>query len=685
MPVRLRWICLLCVVVVGSAVGAEPETTSDSEAPDLVGRDKQGRLIPAQAPAPAELNNPWPAEWQEGFAERADHALKYWSRQRLSFNTWGENEKSGYPHMMWAYLLGRKDQALKAFHASDYQKQDHAHTLGVDLYWCFTLKGQMRKFFHFGPALSEEYKARFLKAGKIWTEKDPYGRPHPVHGKGGKGGGWGPNAKGSWVDVRRTDNLRAMTDTSVYLMAEATGNEATRKLYKQRILAYVRMLYNMGMMEWDSCNYHGHTLAPYHNLYDFAKDPEVRKLAKAALDWLYSAGALKYWRGGFGGPNNRDYGNSNVVFGGGAVQPLWLYFDDAVIDNPTGHYDDVHHITSSYRPPMAVVHLARKSFPRPVEILSTKPYYRMWEPGQEHTPQYWETLYWGRTFSLGSAVSREPMKPWTPCVFKMMAHNSRRGVDYFVVNTSQLAGHKSFKNAGDQIAQYRDLLVWLKPVSAPDKTFHFQIPRSADVEDVKGVRFVQMEKTWLAIRPISLGPWKEWKIPQFRDKKDRRTGKPLPNPAAETYKDEAYFTATATGEDYAGFALEVGEEKEFPSYAAFKQAVLSRGKLDLRHLGRGDVTLTGTDAATLRIQHNSANDLPAVHRDGVKFDYAKHLDVYKPVTGDAPIVNEWMSGKLTVTAGGWQFTSQVTEDGKVTWDRRRLGAGPERAKSRTDR
>ncbi|MFM7717323.1 MAG: hypothetical protein ACKO7A_32840, partial [Microcystis sp.] len=102
-------------------------------------------------------------------------------------------------------------------------------------------------------------------------------------------------------------------ETSVYLMAEETGNEATRQLYKSKIKRYVSALYNIGMGEWDSEVYHGHTFAPYLNLYDFAQDTEVKQWAKMALDWLSMAASVKYYRGGWGGPVKRDYGDGHGV------------------------------------------------------------------------------------------------------------------------------------------------------------------------------------------------------------------------------------------------------------------------------------------------------------------------------------------------------------------------------------
>lgn len=661
MPKQALSFVWLTVVVISAGPLAGAEKTY---------RDDRGHVRVRPFPTDPKLNNPWPAEWEDAFAARAGHALEYWSKQSLGFNTWGENEKAGYPQMMWAYLLGEKERAVKAFEEDDAQRADHRHTMGVDFYWCFTLKGQMRKYFYFGDALSSEYREKFRKGAAIWTEQDPYGRPHPVYGTGGKGGVWGPDAKGSWVDLRRTDNLRAMTDTSVYLMAEHTGNEATRQLYKQRILAYVRMLYHVGMMEWDSENYHGHTLAPYHNLYDFAKDPEVKKLAKAALDWLYAAGAVKYWRGGFGGPNNRDYGGGNVVFGGGAVQPLWLYFGDAAMENPTGHYDDVHHITSSYRPPAAVVELAHKNFARPVELHATKPDYSLWDPAEpiEPTePRYWETTFFGKSYQLGSARSKEPMQPWTPSMLKMTIFNSKRGVDYFVANTGKLGEH-SVKNEGDQIAQYENLLIWLRPADRGERTFYFQLPHSARREVAGGVWFAEMEKTYLAIRPIQLPAYTDYSLPLVSDEIDKRTQQPKPNERGVLYQDEQFFETTAEGKGYAGFALEVGETSEHGSFQAFQRAIAAEGKLDTSRLAEGRATLTGTDGKTLAIRHNAENDLPEVLRDGAAWDYSDHQDVYRPEGSSGPITQQWLSGTLTVEAAKHRFTCTVTADGNVTWE-----------------
>jgi hypothetical protein len=609
------------------------------------------RILPL--PVEAKVNNPWASEWERGFQTRVQHALKHFATNRLGGTSYGESEKDMYPRAMLAFLNGRRAEALKVLQSEDAQaKEDHAHTLGIDYYWCFTLKGQARKYFFFGQYLDPAYRRRMFDAAKIWTAEDPLHRPHPKYGKGDPTKGvWGPENKGSWVDVRDTDNLRAMRDTSVYLFAEETGNEATRVLYKRKILGYVLMLYHVGMREWDSPVYHSHALSTWHNLFDFARDTEVKLYAKAALDWLYTAGALKYYRGGFGGPSLRDYGGSTVVFGGNAIHPLELYFGDGPLPDPNPDRDDLYIITSAYRPPQAVVELARKKFERPVEILSTKPFYKFWEYGTEAKPRFYETLFIGRTFQMGSVVAAQPEKAWNPSVFSLMVSNSTRGVDYFAANTSPMWGH-SEKLAGDQLAQNRNLLLWLRP-ARPVQPFYFQAPRQAKSEVEDGIWFVAFEKTWLALKPINLAVRVEME-PATKRASDARL-----------YAGERFYKWETSGETFAGFALEIAESGSFED---FKRDVKSRSTLDLSAVKEGVVELVGRHGHKLKLAHNVTNDLSRVWRNGVEHDWSKHQDVYRPGSGSAPIQLGWQSGTLRVSAGGKVFEQAVAPSGKVSFN-----------------
>ena len=616
-----------------------PTTPSSNPSPAST-TQANGLIHVEPLPVDAKLKNLWLDELEKEFWQRANQAIRYYAGKNYG-NTQGENEKRSYPFAMLDFLAGNRKKALAFLESEDAQAVDNRHTEGIDYYYCFTLKGQIRKYFFFGNFLDPAYKQRMFNGAKKWTEQDPLGRLHPIYGKGKGGDGWGPNVRGGWVDGRNTDNLRAMREVSVYLMAEETGNEAIRRLYQQKIQRYVWALYHIGMGEWDSENYLGHTFAAYLNLYDFAKDSEVKQLGKAALDWLATAGAVKYDQGGFGGPTKRDYGGSNVVYGAGAARFLWQYFGDSPLPNPQPERDAIHVITSAYRPPLAVVALARKQFRKPIELLSTKPLYENWQPGGEDRPGYWETTFFGHTYQLGSVVSEFSDGDVGP--FKLMAKNSGRGVDFFVVNTGGNRVQPG-KNPGDQIGQYRNLAIWLRPAS--NQLFFFQLPKTTKAEIEDGIWFFQLEKTWLAIHPISLSPYTEAAIQDEN--------------SAKLDSNEWTIRATTRGNSYAGWTLEVGEQESYGSYADFKQAVKTKSNLDLRAIATGTVTLKGANGTSLKLTHNPKTELPIVVRNGIQYDWFKNFDLYKPTESKAPISLGWKTGNLRVEAGGSVFEMRIS-------------------------
>ncbi|NET59257.1 MAG: hypothetical protein F6K47_24885 [Symploca sp. SIO2E6] len=580
----------------------------------------------------SETQNQWTPELEAEYQLRAKEAIAYYAGKGYG-NTHGENEKRSYPYAMFDFLAGNREQGLSFLQSEDAESGDHEHTEGIDYYYSFTLKGQVRKYFFLGQFLDPDYRQRMFEGAKKWTEQDPKGRPHPIYGKGKGGNGWGPQVRGGWVDGRNTDNLRAMREVAVYLMAEETGNEATRLLYQQKLQRYVWALYHIGMGEWDSENYLGHTFAAYLNLYDFAQDPEVKQLGKAALDWMATAAALKYYRGGFGGPTKRDYGKGNVVYGSNTARLFWLYFGDVTLPNPKPERDIIHLITSTYRPPAAVVALARKQFDKPVEILGSKPIYENWKPGGEEQPAYWETNFFGHTYQLGSVAGKFADGDVGP--FKLMAYNQDRGVDYFVANTGG-GWVQPGKNQGDQVGQYRNLVIWLRPSS--EQPFFFQLPKSAQAEIEDGIWFWKLEKTWLAIHPINLASSTKVTIGNRK--------------LAQHYSQEQTWQAKSIRKSYTGFALEVGEQESHGSYPEFKQAVKTKSQLDLTNLATGTVQLRGANGNRLQLTHNPNHELPILLRNGVKHNWLQHLELYHSSNGNKPISLGWKTGKLRVEAGG---------------------------------
>jgi hypothetical protein len=683
---------------------------------------------------PALRNTPWPRDLEEGFQERARHAIGIYSKTATVNHTL-EMEKGTLPAVMFNYLAGQKEHALAQFAILD---GEQPWTFGIDLYWCFTLKGQVRKYFLWKDELPKDYVDTFERAAKLWASEDPRPtmelvhaledadpevrahalgllqamratppkdlaekvtnpearkalldfaesplaasvpgedvaawtdwwrffsdrdwkvfeevervsnpRPHPTHGVGSGpvGVSWDPGTRGGWVDARNTDNLRAMRETTVYLLAEATGNEIIRKLYKQKIRRFVSDLYNVGMGEWDSETYIGHTTIPYINLYDFSKDPDVTALAKAALDWIATATAWKFYDGGFAPPSKRDYGGACKVWGSGATSLPALWFGSSTPD-PQPHVDDVHAITSSYRPPLAVWHLANKNFTRPVEVLATKPAYQVFLPGGDERPRYFETVYYGNRFYLGSTICEGADGDMSP--FALVAENPARGVDYVLAAPGLTYTRKE---SGSQIGQHHNLILYL---SKSPKDFSWQMPKSAQVTSEDGVWFVKLHSTWLALWPIGLQEWQPGANPKHRN--------------LDTAMDGIRIAKAAQGKDASGFAMIVSDDKAHATFDAFRAAI--KQDASLKEAGKDRWVLSAPGGRSLDMTLNREQDFPMVLRDGVARDYAV-FDQWKPSADKGPLQAGWKAGGLTVRAGGWIYQAKLDDQGRPTFSERK--------------
>ncbi|TVR11637.1 MAG: hypothetical protein EA401_10570 [Planctomycetota bacterium] len=671
--------------------------------------------IQVQAPPVVEEWRPqsWPQTEEAAYWRRANWVFNYHAG-RIGVRTHGEQEKSTFPQTMFNYLPGQHERVIEALQSRDRQADtDHSWTEGIDFYWTFTIKGQMRKYFFFGPALDEEYRQRMYRGARTWTEVDPrpsfelvrslrsedekvrnyatellkqfraniaeldldevegdisdsmagedLGQdpeawtrwwqhyadqgwqtyenierlanpyPHPVHGVGSGpvGATWDPPVRGMRVDARNTDNMRAMRNVSVYLMAEETGNERVQRLYRDKLRDFIVHLYRLHHGEWDSENYLHHTIAPFHNLYDFAQDPEVVGMAKAALDYLYASAAVKYYRGHSLAPTKRT--------GGGLEDFVWLYFGDENNPPQRAYYDLFHVVSSSYRPPMAAVQIGRGDFARPAEMINAKPEYDYWLPGRDQQPSTWETIYYGESFYLGTAVSRGPqgdVRAWDVALDR-----EDGGADLLRANTGN---RTNGKRRGDQIGQYRNLAIWLRRDN--DARFVFEMPGFDQVVQNHGVWFMQHGQNYLALYPINL-PAQAWQKMEGAD------GATSINPRQ--------------GEgDYAGFALQIVDANAVDSFADFQQ--MAAQALDLSNLDQGQVQLRGVDNRVLTLRLNSENDLPHIERDGDALDWLSMRNPYQGMDDHAPIQVDAQRGELQLQAGGHRFVQSIDQAGRVT-------------------
>ncbi|TVR43913.1 MAG: hypothetical protein EA402_08515 [Planctomycetota bacterium] len=641
--IRLPILMLTCLLIVFS-----PFAANGSEHP-LTTIAEDGTITIHQVKTDPAFNNPTDETYEAVLRERYNALLTLWARRSdgsfgtPSSNKFAENEKRSYPDAMMHILAGNVAPGVRVLEASDSPQSpnDNDHTFGIDLYWAFTLKGQVRKFFHFRPLLNPDYIATMERAIDAWTKSHPRFTPHPVHQRYRHDvQGWGPNRFGHrQVDGRRTDNLYAMSTGSVYLFAEAAGNEETRLRAKSEILGYVWALYSIGHGEWDSIAYHSHVVAPFINIYDFAQDPEVKMAAKLALDHFFTAAALRYHKGAFLGASKRDYGGGGYRQMDSGFMDFFHYWFGHAPGESSREPDQIHAITTSYRPPPAVRAIARRNFKNPVEIRATKPNYENWQEGMSDRPRNFDSQWIGRHGGIGSTIDPGGNGDLAPFRAVLEGPNDTAGV-VAVAPTNRL----NTKLSGCQIAQHGNLVVWITPQR--DQPWNVYFTKNVEKSESDGVIYLATDRAWIAIHRSGIG--------EFSHRK-------LSGGDARRFTD-AFFYAAPHQTELTVMALEYAERGDFDSLGDFQQAVANNASFSFSD---GVVNFTGASGRILEVTHNPENDIPIMRLNGElrDFDDPAEWALWRTIGDEIEVSLGWKEGGLTVQAGGHTFRAHFSLDG----------------------
>ena len=485
-------------------------------------------------------------------------------------------------------------------------------------------------------------------------------RPHPKYGigTGPVGAAWDPGVRGGWVDWRNTDNLRSMREVAVYLFAEETGNELVRKVYRERIRRTARSFYSVGNGEWDSPAYLGLTIAGYMGLFDFARDREVRLLAKGTVDYLVTTAAVKYFHAGAAGPNTRDYGTWSSGDGGGASRLWSTWLPEPNWPVPANLADMA--FLSAYRPPAAVVALANNEAALPWELLASHPVYSNWLPGADDAPGYHETQYRSRDFQMGSQVEGGTHDG---CGCKIVLAHPTRGCDYLIA-TANRKGNPCV-GGNDRIAQCRNALIWLNG-SRKDAAGAWQgaawrvlMPGDAAIEREGDVVFLRFARCWAALHPIrcTFGQADPSLVNPYAGK--RGGGKLVDSSGNAGVVGSRYTVLPAAGAaaPLTGLAIELADELHFADYAAFRAAVLGKSKV---HATDGGADFAAASGARVAMAWDGKAVLPEVKRDGKAHDWSNHRALWQAgSTKSAPVSLGWKEGRLRVSAGGRHFSGTM--------------------------
>jgi len=322
-------------------------------------------------------------EYESMFLERAQYLIDFAADiYRPPFPNYSDPEKVYWPVTIARLTKYGNDDEVANGYIDRFCHRSPFHFILVGM-------ARLMPLFESAPQLAA-HKLQYLE--NVMNRKDSY---NPWSGEG-------------------TENHINMSRTSGYIFAEAMEDypdlfpEATamKDSMKRWIGYYASTIYRVGTGEFNASTYGAYNIIGWLNLYDFARDPVIRKKARAVLDYYACETALHYLQGMTGGPESR--GAPQAIACRTETDYLgWLWFGDLprpvdgdffVSNTYKPPLQSIHAATSNYRPPREAVWLAKKRFAGPVLYRNSKPAYLLCMPSYVKHMQYIHP-----DFSLGSA------------------------------------------------------------------------------------------------------------------------------------------------------------------------------------------------------------------------------------------------------------------------------------------
>jgi hypothetical protein len=481
-----------------------------------------------------------------------------------------------------------------------------------------------------------------------------------------------------------TENHRFMSRCSGYVWAEYLdarfpdeGFDEHKAWLSDWLTAQTRKFYTVGQGEYDSSTYVGFSAASWANVYDFADDPDMRDLARAALDWLAAAYARKYFHGLNAGPEARGFarepvgtssekpsfpGTENLLYSQTGTHTdwvAWLWWDDSArgvwMDRPhveVNRFPAMNLALSGYRPHPVIRNIASKNVPLPYEARGSKPGYYGTDGNKDQ-----EILYFNDHYALTTLYSPEPgvrtsgtILPQTT-MFKACLLDER---DVLVFGASNgYHGHYPLEGRSpfDQYHQARDAAVNVCYVAETDALREKGKPDRAIERSILGVPTGAGE-------PVRDGDWWFWQVGGAY-----LAARPLSGTAAfdtlgrDAEKDDHRWLVSPG--KLTGWAIQLGQRPDYPTLADFVSAVRKGCELDLsRFEAERTVTFTSLRGDVLKLRHTGGpGGRPDAWTNGQELDYENW-----PVFASPYVRQDLHSGVLTLSDGTDTLTIDLSGD-----------------------
>ncbi len=401
----------------------------------------------------------------------------------------------------------------------------------------------------------------------------------------------------------------------------------------------VRRMLTIGMGEYCSSTYLAFSAASLSSVVDFSPDERTRDLARAGMDWIAAAVALKYFHGCTVGPESRGFAARAVSTPTDWM--AWLWFGGSardVTDDPPTRVTR-HAVTalalSGYRPPPAIVALARKEVDLPFTARNSKPAYYGPQGNKDQ-----EILFVGRHTAMGTLYSPEGGVRVVGTILPQTTMFKAALLGDDDVHTFGAANgyHRHYPIEGrtpyDQYHQAGDAalnLCWV-PADEDERTVH---------RSIFGAPLALGD-------PVEDGGWVFWSTGQGHIAARPLNGQAAFAEVASAPRDPLHRWLVSLGR-LGGWAIQLGEAPTYPDLDAFRRAVVEKVAVDTSRLeSHREARMTSLAGDVLVIRHTGG---PGGRPDASTNGQALTWDDW-PVYDSPPLRQALGSGRMVIEAGG---------------------------------
>ena len=445
----------------------------------------------------------------------------------------------------------------------------------------------------------------------------------------------------NWTDTGTENHMFMQRPSGLALMdgsGWSVGDPATEATNEAWLRSELDKFLTIGQGEFHSSTYYGYSIGGLLNLYDFARNPKLKELAKGLLDWYATNMALRLSWGTAGSAESRGFDRNTWDSGLSAV--AWIWWGDgteagekmrngsARLALPAG--------ISTYRPPQHLRALARKEVPLPYTLRASHPIYYSYTQGNH----LWETFYVTEDYSLGTLL--EPARSYQVkgtiraqyATYKLVVRDPK-GINNAVIS---LAGtyhgpQATGRSPGDQYVQERGAVIFQLILN--DQDLQAGVPQQSHLVLPKRYGEPLRYKNWYIWRLENIWfcaiPWGDEINLEMLSQK---------------YKD--YMALVAKGKQTA-WITDVGRVADFPDFESLKQGLdktlvddsewKNEGRLSYLSLAGDRIMMTyeqdgAIGDAVINGKKRILNDWPVLDSPYVRQElYSGFLEVEDPQLG----------------------------------------------------